>query len=47
MDILIKEILIDYDELAKKHVVNIMYNFPLKLENEDFLREGESIDFCY
>lgn len=47
LELLIKEILIDYDDLTQTHKVNIVYQFPLKFEDEDFLRHGESLDFCY
>ena len=45
LDLLIKEMHIDYDYESKKHVVSIVYNLPSDLEPRNFWRVNKSLDY--
>ena len=45
LDLLIKEMLIDYDNESKRHVVSIVYNLPSDLEPRNFWRVNKSLDY--
>ncbi len=48
LDLLVKNILIDYDNDSKRHIVTIVYNLPRDLESGNFfLPVSKSIDFNF
>ena len=48
LDLFVKNILIDYDNDAKRHLVTIIYNLPRDLEPGNFfLPDSKSIDFNF
>ena len=45
LDLLIKEMHIDYDNESKRHIVSIVYNLPSDLEPRNFWRVNKSLDY--
>ena len=45
LDLLIKEMQIDYDNESKRHIVSIVYNLPSDLEPRNFWRVKKSLDY--
>ncbi len=45
LDLLIKEMHIDYDDESKRHIVSIVYSLPSDLEPRNFWRVNKSQEF--